>query len=62
VRIGKANPIQRRRWIEQKQTWLDQTCIERGVSNLSWTQCDATGSRAATSFTSVFALKNLPYA
>jgi len=33
MRTGKASPIQRRRWIEQKQTWLDPICIERGISS-----------------------------
>src|SRR5882762_3108530 len=32
VRPGKADPIQRRRCIEQKQRFFSPTCLERGIT------------------------------
>ena len=52
VRTGKADPIQRRRCIEQKQRFFSPTCLERGIANPNWTQCAATISNERTSIIS----------
>ena len=52
VRTGKADPIQRRRCIEQKQRFFSPTCLERGITNPNWTQCAATISNERTSIIS----------
>jgi uncharacterized protein len=49
VRTGKADPIQRRRCIEQKQRFFSPPCLERGITNLNWTQCAATISNEENS-------------
>jgi hypothetical protein len=55
VRTGKADPIQRRRRIEQKQRFFSPTCLERGITSPNWTQCAATISNEGTSISSFLA-------
>jgi hypothetical protein len=58
VRTDKADPIQRRRAIEQRQRFFSPTCLERGITNPSWTQCAATISNEGTSIISFLAAQN----
>jgi uncharacterized protein len=58
VRTGKADPIQPRRCIEQKQRFFSPTCLGRGFTNPNWTQCAATISNEATSIISFLAAQN----
>jgi uncharacterized protein len=58
VRTGKADPIQRRRCIEQKQRFFSLTCLERGITNPNWTQCAANISNEGTGIVSFLAAQN----
>ena len=58
LRTGKADPIQRRRCIKQKQRFFSPTCLERGMTNPNWTQCAATISNEGTSIISFLAAQN----
>ena len=46
VQTGKADPIQRRRCIEQKQRLLRPTYVGRGITNPNWTHISEMRERA----------------